>query len=150
VNLFFQFRTLCVYPLLAAFLLSSVGCSYRPAYLQEAKKTEVSERWKVQKIDPNRLSADENAALEQFGTPEYVRFYRRLSQKREQVYAWIYPDPVRFVTFIDGKKIDYVVLDDDLTSLNERERNLRFWSLVIAGSVATVGLLYYAVVAKKK
>jgi hypothetical protein len=143
VNLLLRFKSICTYTLLTAFLLSSVACSYRPAYLQEGKTTAISERWKVQKVDPKRLSADEKATLEQFGTPEYIRFYRRLSQQREEVYAWIYAEPVRFVTFIKGKKVDYVVLDEDLTSLNERQWDRLFWGGIAAGSVAALGLLYY-------
>jgi len=134
---------------LTAFLVSSVACSYKPAYLQEGKTTDISERWKVQKINPKRLSADEKSTLEQFGTPEYIRFYRRLSQKREEVYAWIYADPVRFVTFIDGKKFDYAVLDDDLTRWNERQRDQLFWGGIAVASVAALGLLYYYLFAKE-
>jgi hypothetical protein len=149
VNLLLRFKSICVYTLLTAFLVSSVACGYRPAYLQEGKKTEISERWKVQKINPSRLSADEKSTLEQFGTPENIRFYRRLSQQRERVYAWIYADPVRFVTFIDGKKVDYAVLDEDLTSLNEQQRNTLFWGGIAAGSVAALGVLYYYFFARK-
>jgi hypothetical protein len=128
---------------LTAFLVSSAACGYRPAYLQKGKTAEISERWKVQKIDPKLLSADEKS------TPEYIRFYRRLSQKREKVYAWIYADPVRFVTFIDGKKIDYAVLDEDLTRWNEQQRNQLFWGGIAVGSVAALGLLYYYFANKK-
>ncbi len=149
MNLLLRFKSICVYTLLTAFLASSAACGYKPAYLQEGNKAEISERWKVQKIDPSRLSADEKSTLEQFGTPEYIRFYRRLSQQRERVYAWIYADPVRFVTFIDGKKIDYAVLDEDLTPWNEQQRNTLFWGGIAAGSVAALGLLYYYLFARK-
>jgi hypothetical protein len=149
VNLLLRFKSICVYILLTAFVVSSVACGYKPAYLQEGKTAEISERWKVRKINPKLLSADEKSTLEQFGTPDYIRFYRRLSQKREKVYAWIYADPVRFVSFIDGKKIDYAVLDEDLTSLNEKQRNQLFWGGIAAGSVAALGLLYYYFAKKK-
>ena len=149
MNLLLRFKSICVYTLLTAFLISSVACSYKPAYLQEGKTTDISERWKVQKINPQRLSADEKSTLEQFGPPEYIRFYRRLSQQREKVYSWVYADPVRFVSFVNGKKIDYVVLDDDLTRWNEQQRNQLFWGGIAAGSVAALGLLYYYFFAKK-
>ena len=149
MSLLLRFKSICVCILLTAFLVSSVACSYKPAYLQEGKTTDISERWKVQKINPKRLSADEKSTLEQFGTPEYIRFYRRLSQKREEVYAWIYADPVRFVTFIDGKKIDYAVLDGDLTRWNERQRDQLFWGGIAVASVAALGLLYYYLFAKE-
>ena len=149
MNLLLRLKFICVYTLLSAFLVSSVACSFKPAYLQESKKAEISERWKVQKINPKRLSADEKTTLEQFGTPDYIRFYRRLSQKREGVYAWVYADPVRFVTFVDGKKIDYVVLDEDLTMWNEQQKNKLFWGGIVAASVAAVGLLAYYFINKK-
>ena len=149
MNLLLRFKSICIYTLLTAFLLSSVACSYKPAYLQEGKTAEISERWKVQKINPKRLSADEKTTLEQLGTPEYIRFYRRLSQQREKVYAWIYAEPVRFVTFIDGKKVDYVVLDEDLTAWNERQWDMLLWGGIAVGSVAALGLLYYYLVSKK-
>ena len=148
MNLLLRFKSILVTTLLTAFLVSSVACSYRPAYLQEGKTTEVSERWKVQKINPALLSPDEKSALEKSGRPDYIRFYRRMSQQREKVYAWIYVDPPRLVTFIDGKKIDYAVLDDDLTSLNEQQRNMRFWGGVAAGTAAAIGIVYYLVFAK--
>jgi hypothetical protein len=149
VNLLLRFKSICVYTLLTAFLVSSVACSYKPAYLQKGKTAEISERWKVQKINPKLLSADEKSTLEQFGSPENIRFYRRLSQKREKVYAWIYADPVRFVTFIDGKKIDYAVLDADLTPWNEQQQSQLFWGGIAVASVAALGLLYYYLFAKE-
>ena len=97
----------------------------------------------MQKINPSLLSADEKSVLERSGPPDYIRFYRRLSQKREKVYAWVYADPARFVTFIDGKKIDYVVLDEDLTSLNEQQRDMRFWGGITVAAVAALGLAFY-------
>lgn len=103
----------------------------------------------MEKINSARLSADEKSILETFGTPDYIRFYRHRSLEREKAYAWIYLEPVRFVTFIDGKKVDYAVLDDDLSSLNEHQRNMLFWGGITAGTVAALGLLYYYFIAKE-
>jgi len=129
--------------------VSCAACGYRPAYLKEGKTAEVSERWRVKKIDPAYLSADEKSVLENFGNPDYIRFYRKRSLERERVYAWVYADPARFVTFIDGHKIDYAVLDEDLSSLNEYQRNMLFWGGITAGTLAALGLLYYFLFAKK-
>jgi hypothetical protein len=41
------------------------------------------------------------------------------------------------------------VLDEDLTSLNEQQRNQLFWGGIAAGSVAALGLLYYYFANKK-
>ncbi len=144
----FRFKSILIYILILAFLGSSFACGYKPSYLQKGKTAEVSERWRVEKINSARLSADEKSILETFGTPDYIRFYRHRSPEREKVYAWIYVEPVRFVTFIDGKKVDYAVLDDDLSSLNEHQKNMLFWGGVAVGTVAALGLLYYFLVAK--
>jgi hypothetical protein len=149
VNLFLRFKIICVYLLLTAFLGSSTACGYKPAYLKEGKTAEVSERWRVKKIDPALLSSDEKSVLERFGNPDYIRFYRKRSLEREKVYAWIYANPARFVTFIDGNKVDYAVLDEDLSSLNEHQHNMLFWGGITAGTLAALGLLYYYLVAKK-
>lgn len=148
MKLFLRFKIICVYAILAAFLGSSAACGYKPAYLKEGKTAEVSERWRVQKIDPALLSADEKLVLEKFGNPDYIRFYRKRSLEREKVYAWIYAEPARFVTFIDGKKVDYAVLDEDLSSMNEHQRNMLFWGGITAGTLAVIGGLAYYLATK--
>jgi hypothetical protein len=140
---FFPFKHFLVYTIVAALLLPSFACSYKPAYLQQDKNTEVAERWRVEKINPSRLSPDEKSVYETMGSPQFLRFYRKLSLDRERVYAWVYTEPVRFVTFIDGKKVDYAVLDDDLSPFNEHERKVLFWGGITAGALALVGGLAY-------
>ena len=148
MKLCLRFKIICVYLLLTAFLGSSAACGHRPAYLKEGKTAEVSERWRVKKIDPALLSADEKSVLENIGNPDYIRFYRKRSLEREKVYAWVYADPARFVTFIDGHKVDYAVLDEDLSSLNEHQRNMLFWGGITAGTLAAIGVLCYYLFAK--
>ena len=143
MNPLLRFKSIWIYTLILAFLGSSIACGYKPSYLQKGKTAEVSERWRVEKIDPALLSTDEKSVLETFGTPDYIRFFRKRSLEREKVYAWIYQEPARFVTFIDGKKTDYAVLDEDLSSLNEHQKDLLFWGEVTVGTVAALGLLYY-------
>jgi hypothetical protein len=143
VNPLLRFKSIWIYTLILAFLGSSLACGYKPSYLQKGKTAEVSERWRVEKIDPARLSTDEKSVLETFGTPDYIRFFRKRSLEREKVYAWIYAEPARFVTFIEGKKTDYAVLDEDLSSLNDNQRDMLFWGEVTVGTVAALGLLYY-------
>jgi len=135
VNPFLRFKSIWIITLLFAFLGSSFACGHKPAYLKEGKTAEISERWRVKKINPERLTADENSVLETFGTPDYIRFYRRRSLEREKVYAWIYLQPAR--------------LDDDLSSLNEQQKNTLFWGGITAGTVAALGLLYYYFIAKE-
>lgn len=123
--------------------MASWGCSYKPSYLQRSEKAQVSNRWKVRKIDPSRLSPDESAVFEKMGSPQYVRFYRELDSDRERVYAWVYAEPVRLISFIDGKQVAYVVVDDDPSAWNEYQKKWFFWGSVAAGTVAGLVLLYY-------
>jgi hypothetical protein len=134
--------------LCVSLLASSVGC-YRPAYLDKAQGTEVPERWKVQSIDASRLSPDEKAVFEKMGAPTYIRFFRNLSPTRERVYQWMYTDPMQIVSFMDGKKMEYAVVDDDLSSLNYQEKRWRLWGGISAGVVGALGLLYYYLFARK-
>ncbi len=137
-----------VYALVVALLASPFGCSLKPPYLQKSKKTEIGERWRVAQIDPARLSPDEAQAYQTAGVPQFIRFHRQHTADRERVYTWIYTDPVRLFFFIDGKKVDYVVVDDNPSSLNDHQKKVLLWSGVTAGVIAGLGLLYYYFVAK--
>jgi len=108
--------------LIAVFLALSLGCSYKPAYLQKSQKTLIPGRWQVEKIDPSQLSPDETAVYKKDGAPEYIRFYRSPPPGPERVYEWIYTEPIRVVTFINEKQADSIVLDDSSSPLNEKEK----------------------------
>lgn len=143
-----KFKCFWVYFLSLALLLASIGCSYKPAYLQKSEKTQVGQRWKVQKIDPTRLSSPEASVFEKIGPPQFIRFYRKLDPGRERVYMWIYTEPVRLVSFIDGKQVEYVVVDDNLSPLNDYQKKWLFWGGISAGAVVGAGLLYYYLVGR--
>lgn len=128
---------------LLVFLAASLGCSYKPAYLQKSGPTKISERWKVETINPAKLSEDERQVYEKMGPPNYVRFFRHLSVEREKVYEWIYAEPIQFFTFMNGKKVDYVVMDENPTSLNESQQRVYFWTAIVGSSVALTGGLIY-------
>ena len=149
VKPFLTLKSFLVYTILAALLMPSIACSYKPAYLQKGGKAQVPDRWRVEKINPSLLSPDEKSVYETMGSPQVIRFYRRLSQDREKVYAWVYTDPVRLVTFLDGKKISYVVLDDDLSPLNEYQRKTLFWAGIATASVVVLGGVIYYFFGKK-
>jgi hypothetical protein len=109
----------------------------------------VAQRWKVQKIDPSRLSPPEASVFEKMGPPQFIRFYRTLGPDREPVYMWIYTEPVRLVSFIDGKPVGYEVLDDNPSPLNDYQKKWLFWGGISAGTVVALGLLSYYLFAKK-
>ena len=144
-----KFKSLWAYCLLLTFLATPLACSYKPAYLQKSEKTQVPERWKVEKIDPARLSQAEASLFEKIGPPQFIRFYRKLDPDRERVYMWIYTDPVRLVSFIDGKAFNYVLLDANLSSLNDYQKNWLFWGGITAGTVVALGLLTYYLIGNK-
>lgn len=143
-----KLKSLGVYLVSVAFLMGSWGCSYKPSYLQRGERAQVSDRWRVRKIDPSRLSPDESAVLEKMGSPQYIRFYRKLDPDRARVYAWVYTEPVRFISFIDGKQVGYVVVDDDPSPWNEHQKKWLFWGSVVTATVGGLGLLYFFVVRK--
>lgn len=132
-------RSLVVFLTLTALVFSPLGCSYKPSYLQKSDSTKISERWKVVKLDPAKMSADEKEVLETMGLPAYIRFFRHFSVEREMVYEWIYDEPVQLFTFMNGKKVDYLVLDENPSSLNEAEKNFLFWTGIVVGSLAVIG-----------
>jgi len=144
VNLLLTFKSFWVYTTLAVLLVPSIACTYKPAYLQQGRKAQVPERWKVEKINSPLLSPDEKSVYETMGPPQFIRFYRKLSPNREKIYAWVYAEPVRFVTFVNGKKIDYAVLDDDPSSLSQDQQKRLLWGGITAGAVVGLGgLMYY-------
>jgi hypothetical protein len=140
---FLKLKSFWVHFIWGALLMASLGCSYKPSYLQKSDKTEVPQRWKVKKIDPSRLSPDETTAFEKMGSPQYVRFYRQLDPDRERVYEWVYTEPILLISFMDGKQVEYVVVDDNPSPLNDYQRKWLFWSGVTAATVGGLGLLYY-------
>lgn len=144
-----KFKSFCAYFLSLTLLTTPLACSYKPAYLQKSEKTQVAQRWKVQKIDPSRLSPQETSVFEKMGSPQFIRFYRKLDPDRERVYMWVYTEPVRLVSFIDRKPVEYVVLDDNPSPLNDYQKKWLFWAGVSAAAVGGTGLLYYLLIGRK-
>ena len=149
MNFFRQFKFFGVYFLTAALLLSSGGCSYKPAYLQKARSAQVAQRWKVEKINPSKLSPEEMTAFEKMGSPQYVRFYRKLDPDRERVYEWVYTGPIRLVFFQDGKRVDYIVVDDNPSPFNEYQKKVLFWGGVTTAAAVALGVLSYYLTERK-
>lgn len=144
-----KFKSVWAYCLLLTFLATPLACSYKPAYLQKSEKTLVAERWKVQKINPSRLSPAETSLFEKMGPPQFIRFYRKLDSDRERVYMWIYTEPVRFVSFIDGKAFEYVLLDANPSPLNDYQKKWLLWGGISAGAVVALGLASFYLLGRK-
>jgi len=144
-----KFKSVWAYCLLLTFLATPLACSYKPAYLQKSEKTLVAERWKVQKINPSRLSPAEASLFEKMGPPQFIRFYRKLDPDRERVYMWIYTEPLRFVSFIDGKAFEYVLLDANSSPLNDYQKKWLLWGGISAGTVVALGLVSFYLLGRK-
>jgi hypothetical protein len=119
--------------------LAAVGCSYRPTYLK-GESTDLPNRWKVEKIEPGRLSADQRDTLERRGPPAYVRFFREVDS-REPVYAWIYTDEgeaVDLVWFIDGTRVEELAVDSDPSAFTSTTRRRTRIALLVGTGIAVV------------
>jgi hypothetical protein len=118
-------------------MLMVVGCTYKPAYIQ-GKRTDVPNRWKVEKVEPARLSEDQRAVLDRRGPPMYVRFFREV-ESRNPVYAWIYAgagDAVEIVWFVDGRHVEDTAVDSDPSAFSSTtRRRARLAVLVGTGAV---------------
>jgi hypothetical protein len=121
-----------------AMMLAAVGCTYKPGYLR-GEKTAVPNRWKVEKVEPARLSEDQRATLEDRGPPTYVRFFREVDT-RQPVYAWIYggeEEAVELVWFIDGKRVETIAVDSDPSAFSSTTRR-RTRIALLAGTGAAI------------
>jgi hypothetical protein len=118
-------------------ILAAAGCTYRPAYVK-GEKTDVPQRWKVEKIEPGRLSEDQRATLERRGPPTYVRFFREV-ETRKPVYAWIYTDEgeaVDLVWFVDGTRVEDVAVDSDPSAFTSTTRRRTRMALLVGTGAA--------------
>jgi hypothetical protein len=119
--------------------LAAVGCTHRPAYLK-GEPTDLPNRWRVETIEPGRLSADERDTLERRGPPTYVRFFREV-ETRKPVYAWIYAEngeAVELVWFIDGARAEEIAVDSDPSAFTSTTRRRTRIALLVGTGVAIV------------
>jgi hypothetical protein len=120
-------------------VLAAVGCTYKPAYIQ-GEKTDVPHRWKVEKVEPARLSEDQRTTLDRRGPPTYVRFFREVDT-RHPVYAWIYTgegDAVDLVWFVDGKRVEDIAVDSDPSAFTSTTRRRTRIALLVGTGAAIV------------
>jgi hypothetical protein len=129
-----------------AVVLAAVGCAYKPSYVR-GEKTDVPNRWKVENIEPARLSEDQREVFERRGPPTYVRFFREV-ETRKPVYAWIYAgedDAVDLVWFVDGKVVDAIAVDSDPSAYSSTtRRRVRYALLIGTGAVVLPAIVFLA------
>jgi hypothetical protein len=123
----------------AVVLLAAVGCTSKPAYVQ-GPQTDVAYRWKVERVEPTRLSEDQRATFERRGPPTYVRFFREV-ETRNPVYAWIYADEgdaVDLVWFVNGQRVEAIAVDNDPSAFSSTTRRRVRYTMLIGTGVAIV------------
>ena len=127
-------------------VLAAAGCTYKPGYLR-GEKTDVPNRWKVEKVEPGRLSEDQRSTLDRRGPPTYVRFFREVDT-RHPVYAWIYAgegDAVDLVWFVDGNRVEDIAVDSDPSAFTSTtRRRTRLALLVGTGAVMLPAIVLLA------
>lgn len=118
------------------------GCGLQAPYMQRWEVvTGINNRWTGGTIVASKLSADEATIFQSLGTPNAIRLFRE-SQTRQQVYEWIYLEPVQSVWFIDGKPVEYVTVEANSSPLTKAERETLTKKLITGGVLgATVGAL---------
>jgi hypothetical protein len=117
--------------------LAAVGCTHRPAYLQ-GEATDVPDRWKVEKVEPTRLSEEQRTTLERRGPPTYVRFFREVDT-RKPVYAWIYVgdgEAVELVWFVDGERVEAIAVDSNPSAFTSTTRRRTRIALLVSTGAA--------------
>jgi hypothetical protein len=123
--------------------LAAVGCTYKPSYLT-GETTDLPNRWRVERIEPGRLSEDQRDTLERRGPPTYVRFFREVDS-RKPVYAWIYTDngeAVDLVWFVDGTRAEEIAVDSDASAFTSTTRRRTRTALLVGTGVAIVPAIF--------
>jgi hypothetical protein len=120
-------------------MLAAAGCSYKPAYLQ-GTKTEVPNRWTVDKVEPARLSEDQRTTLEGRGPPTFIRFFREVETRRP-VHAWLYADDretIDIAWFVDGNRMEDIAVDSDPSAFSSTTRRRARFAVLIGTGVVIV------------
>lgn len=122
---------------LGIFIFFTWGCSRKPSLIREGKFVNEN-RWAVTELEASKLSEDQAAVYEALGPPDYIRFFEVLRPRREwrvgwlkkgveytlgrpfqkkggkrPVTVWVYEEDEMIVTFMEGKRVDYVAVTDD-------------------------------------
>lgn len=123
---------LCGFVALACLM---AGCGVQASYMKGWDPVEdITNRWTNGALQADKLSDDERGVFEEFGTPDTVRFFRHV-ETRKPVYEWIYMEPFRTVWFMDGARVDYVMVDTNPSRRSAAARE------ALAGKLRTSGLL---------
>lgn len=71
-----------------------------------------NDRFEVTRLNRGSLSADQHAAVAEFGKPDTIVFETQLKTGKP-VQRWIYTRDKRIVTFLQGNRVDYVQVESE-------------------------------------
>ena len=124
--------------ILTVILSMLVGCTLQAPYMRGWEISEtISNRWTGGTFDEKKLSSDEAAVYKELGVPEAVRFFRTL-ETRQRVYEWVYLERDQNVWFVEGKRVDYVTVDENSSGLTKETRGTIKDKLTAGGVVGVV------------
>jgi hypothetical protein len=99
------------------------GCSGQTPYMRGwAPVDRIERRWSGGNFAVGKLSADEAKVHQTLGTPQVIRLFR-VNDTRQKVYEWIYLEAGQTEWFIDGKRVDYAVVDANASWLTREQRD---------------------------
>lgn len=124
---------LCGFVALACLM---AGCGVQASYMKGWDPMEdITNRWTNGTMKADKLSDDERNVFEEFGTPDAVRFFRHV-ETRKPVYEWIYMEPFHIAWFMDGARVDYVMVDTSPSKQTTAAREALARKLRTSGALA--------------
>jgi hypothetical protein len=125
------------------------GCSGQASYMRGWEAVDkIEQRWSGGTFAAGRLSAEEANVHQTLGTPQVIRLFR-VNDTRQKVYEWIYLEAGQTEWFIDGKRVDYAVVDANASWLTREQRDTVRSKLTTGGILgaiiggAAAGVLVY-------
>jgi hypothetical protein len=113
-----------------------IGCSQQAPYMRQWQPGErLAHRWTGGTLHEKKLSEDEAAIFRELGTPDTIRFFRSVPA-RQRVYEWLYSEKEQVVWFVEGKRVDYVVVDTQ-TSAQATEARETWQRKAVQGGLVT-------------
>ena len=128
----------CIVATLVIFLTTLTGCSNKAAYMRGWQPSQgIVNRWQNGTFRTDKLSSDEAVVVDELGVPQIIRYFRQV-ETRQPIYAWLYEEEEKkpIIWFLDGKRVDYVTVDPNTSSLTRAERGT-VRRKVITGGILT-------------
>ena len=114
------------------------GCGTQAAYMRGWDLTPShTHRWTGGTFKVHKLSNDEKEVYTELGVPDAIRFFRAL-HTRQRVYEWLYQESNRAVWFVDGKRVDYVAVDTQLSRFKKETRETQREKMTAGGIVGGI------------